>query len=258
MGWFGGSSDDASGSSSMNAKDFSSSDEAFHPSSSGDMGSLGGAAGGAGEMQQFSMALRQQIVVQQVISDLSDRAFVKCISKPSDGLSGKEAACIHATVNKCGASSIYPIDLVNRHICRVAHSNQSVYSVPDYLATSIPMLHKPSFSSSQQSCRLPSTNSSIILKPQAMEGTRMGTQEVRVRDPVCYTCFSHVAIIIQPIVSSPIIRSSWSDDWLNGYTIQRSSYPHEFTSHLGALLHLSGGNFSNLAPQCGILGVKCL
>ena len=58
-------------------------------------------ATGLGDMQQFSMALRQQIMIQTVINTLSDKAFEKCITgKPGDSLSGKEAACVNATVCK--------------------------------------------------------------------------------------------------------------------------------------------------------------
>jgi len=53
-------------------------------------------------MQQFSIALRQQMMVQTVITNLSDQAFANCLTstKVGDSLSGKEAACIHATVHK--------------------------------------------------------------------------------------------------------------------------------------------------------------
>mmetsp|Transcript_18789 Transcript_18789/g.40895 ORF Transcript_18789/g.40895 Transcript_18789/m.40895 type:complete len:80 (-) Transcript_18789:270-509(-) len=60
-----------------------------------------GAATGLGDIEQFSMALRQQMMVQTVINTLTDKAFEKCISaKPGDSLSGKEAACVNATVGK--------------------------------------------------------------------------------------------------------------------------------------------------------------
>ena len=53
------------------------------------------------ELQQVGLALQQQLLVQQVISDLTDRSYEKCVtSKPSDTLSGSQAACIKATVNK--------------------------------------------------------------------------------------------------------------------------------------------------------------
>ena len=90
---FWGSSD--SDKASDGPKDFTSSDEA-----SFDAGGYGG-GGGAMEMQQFSVALQQSVLVQTIITNLSDTAFAKCIvGKPGDSLSGKEAACIHSTVNK--------------------------------------------------------------------------------------------------------------------------------------------------------------
>ena len=68
------------------------------------MSMSGGAAGlgvGGNAMQQFALQMRQQMMVQTVINNLTDTAFEKCItSRPGDSLSGKEAACVHATVNK--------------------------------------------------------------------------------------------------------------------------------------------------------------
>merc|ERR1719162_1704065 len=53
-------------------------------------------------MQQMSMMLQQQMLVQQVINDLSDRSYEKCItSKPTETLNGTQVACVKATVNKC-------------------------------------------------------------------------------------------------------------------------------------------------------------
>jgi len=61
----------------------------------------GGGASGMEEIQQISVALQQQMMVQQVISDLSDRSYEKCVtSKPSDALNGTQVACIKSTVNK--------------------------------------------------------------------------------------------------------------------------------------------------------------
>ena len=81
-------------------KDFTSSEDAsFDSSAFGDSG--GGGSVGAMEMQEFSVALQQSVLVQTIITSLSDTAFQKCIvGKPGDSLSGKEAACIHATVGK--------------------------------------------------------------------------------------------------------------------------------------------------------------
>jgi import inner membrane translocase subunit TIM8 len=85
-------------------------EQSFSDSSSGfetggnDMSMSGGAAGlgvGGNEMQQFALQMRQQMMVQTVINNLTDKAFEKCItSRPGDSLGGKEAACVHATVNK--------------------------------------------------------------------------------------------------------------------------------------------------------------
>lgn len=64
-------------------------------------GGGGGGSASASDLQQFSVALQQSVMVQTIISNLSDTAFEKCIAaKPGDSLSGKEAACIHATVGK--------------------------------------------------------------------------------------------------------------------------------------------------------------
>jgi hypothetical protein len=79
---------------------FASSDNSFASSSVGDDPLMTSAAG-LGDMQQFSLALRQQMMVQTVINTLTDKAFEKCITgKPGDSLSGKEAACVNATVCK--------------------------------------------------------------------------------------------------------------------------------------------------------------
>lgn len=65
---------------------------------------LGGGGGNAmQEIQQFGAALQQQILIQQVITEMSDRAFTKCVSSSSmkdPQLTGKEVACIQAATNK--------------------------------------------------------------------------------------------------------------------------------------------------------------
>jgi hypothetical protein len=99
MSWWGGGSNSDGGSA---PKDFSSQEEVAMSQGSNLMASSGGGGGdGMQELQQASMALQQQMVVQQVINDLSDRAYEKCVtSKPSDTLTGSQVACIKATVNK--------------------------------------------------------------------------------------------------------------------------------------------------------------
>ena len=102
MPWWGGGDDTSS--SSTGATDYTSPDDASLGGGANMMaaGPSGGSSGGLQEMQQMSMLLQQQILVQQVINDLSDRAYEKCItSKPSAGtLSGSNVACIRSTVNK--------------------------------------------------------------------------------------------------------------------------------------------------------------
>mmetsp|Transcript_2820 Transcript_2820/g.6076 ORF Transcript_2820/g.6076 Transcript_2820/m.6076 type:complete len:127 (-) Transcript_2820:471-851(-) len=102
MGWFGG--DDSSGSSGGEGKSFTSDDAAGYGGGANMMSGGGGGGGvgnGAAEMQQMSMMLQQQMLVQQVINDLSDKSYEKCItSKPSETLSGSQVACVKATVNK--------------------------------------------------------------------------------------------------------------------------------------------------------------
>jgi len=99
MGWFGGGSTEE-----PSEKVFGNSDDMQQPTSMMmPPGSAPAGAGGSGlsEFQEFSMALQQQLVVQQVITELSNKAFQKCITSTRDStLSGKEVACIHAATNK--------------------------------------------------------------------------------------------------------------------------------------------------------------
>jgi len=99
MGWFGGSSETESTQSS----DFTSSDElnsaGFSSASSMPSSSMGGS--GMGGIEEFSMVLQQQLLVQQAVSLLTDKAFEKCIlGKPSDNLSSREAECIRSVTGK--------------------------------------------------------------------------------------------------------------------------------------------------------------
>lgn len=104
MGWWSGDGEGAGGPN--READFTSQDEASFPSSAGGGSNLmagggGGAANGMQELQQASMVIQQQMLVQQVISDLSDRSYEKCVtSKPSETLTGSQVACIKSTVNK--------------------------------------------------------------------------------------------------------------------------------------------------------------
>jgi hypothetical protein len=91
---------------SQDSKDFTSDDLSSFSADTNFASSVGDdtlmtSAAGLGDMQQFSLALRQQMMVQTVINTLTDKAFEKCITgKPGDSLSGKEAACVNATVCK--------------------------------------------------------------------------------------------------------------------------------------------------------------
>eukprot|EP00339_Tiarina_fusa_P003570 CAMPEP_0117042044 /NCGR_PEP_ID=MMETSP0472-20121206/29310_1 /TAXON_ID=693140 ORGANISM="Tiarina fusus, Strain LIS" /NCGR_SAMPLE_ID=MMETSP0472 /ASSEMBLY_ACC=CAM_ASM_000603 /LENGTH=119 /DNA_ID=CAMNT_0004753191 /DNA_START=64 /DNA_END=423 /DNA_ORIENTATION=+ len=95
MPWWGGGSESGN---SQGEADFTSHEEVSMAQS---MPAGAGGGGGMSEMQQMGMALQQQLLVQQVINDLSDRAYEKCITaRPADTLSGSQVACIKATVNK--------------------------------------------------------------------------------------------------------------------------------------------------------------
>jgi hypothetical protein len=102
MGWWSGDSDSTGG----READYTTHEESSYPTGASSGGSNvmaggGGAANGMQELQQASMVIRQQMMVQQVISDLSDRSYEKCVtSKPSDTLTGSQVACIKSTVNK--------------------------------------------------------------------------------------------------------------------------------------------------------------
>jgi len=107
MGWFGGGSSktDTSSSSSATASDFSLEEGSFGTTNFASSGSssLMSTSGGSAvaELQQFSVALQQQMLVQAVITDLCDASFARCIQgKPGDSLGGREVACVHATVGK--------------------------------------------------------------------------------------------------------------------------------------------------------------
>ncbi len=102
--WSRGSDDS---NKSQESKDFTSDDLSSFPASDNNFASFGGSGGadsvaaGLGEMQQFSLGLQQQMMVQTVINTLTEKAFEKCMTgKPSDSLTGKDVACVNATVCK--------------------------------------------------------------------------------------------------------------------------------------------------------------
>jgi hypothetical protein len=101
MGWFGGSNSNAASSSSTSTTDFRSEDtNAFQGVSSSNFATPSSSSNTT-ELEQFSVALQHQMLVQAVITSMSDTAFNRCIQgKPGDSLSGRDVACIHATVGK--------------------------------------------------------------------------------------------------------------------------------------------------------------
>jgi hypothetical protein len=101
MSWFGGGSKD-DGSSGAGGKDFTNpSETAGFGGSSNFAPSSNSASSAVAELQQASIMLQQQMLVQQVINDLTDRGYEKCVTgRPPEQLSGSQAACIRSTVNK--------------------------------------------------------------------------------------------------------------------------------------------------------------
>jgi hypothetical protein len=95
MGRFGGG---GSREETPPCHDFSNGSTTFEDLSSSAPSSMGS----GNKLQDFSMAIQQQMIVQKVISKLTDRAFHKCItsSKSLDSLSGVQVACIYSMVNE--------------------------------------------------------------------------------------------------------------------------------------------------------------
>jgi Tim10/DDP family zinc finger len=116
MSWFGGGSK-SDDSSSAGGKDFTNPGEtAGFGGGSNFAGSSSSSAGNAAaELQQASIMLQQQMLVQQVINDLTDRGYEKCITgRPSEQLSGSQAACIRSTVNKWLDTNEFMTDRLGR------------------------------------------------------------------------------------------------------------------------------------------------
>jgi len=130
MSWFGGGKKEESPAE----KGFMSDDASAMGGAGVDISSLGGGSmdgGGTGmsEFQQFSLSLQQQMVVQQAISDLSQRAFDKCVTKMNDPrLGGKEVACIHAVTNKWLDSNEYMVGRLAKKQQAMMQQQQGGYS----------------------------------------------------------------------------------------------------------------------------------
>jgi Tim10/DDP family zinc finger len=102
MSWFGGGNKKESSSSETGYMD---QPHDYVPYSSGSgsssMPATGGSSSAASELQQFTLGLQQQLLIQQAIGDMSEKAFKVCIAASRDNkLSGKEVACIHSVTNK--------------------------------------------------------------------------------------------------------------------------------------------------------------
>lgn len=98
MSWFGlGGSKEDSGSSTEKGFMDGGVDDQFASSMPVQSGS-----GGVSDFQQFSMALQQQMLIQTVITDLTQRSFEKCVTSATKDpkLTGKEVACVYSITNK--------------------------------------------------------------------------------------------------------------------------------------------------------------
>lgn len=102
MGWFGGGSSDPASPSETGFSDFSDDGASAAGGGPNMYAGAGGGGGGLSEFQEFSMNLQQQVLVQQVITELSHKAFEKCCatSTRDTQLTGKEVACVNAITNK--------------------------------------------------------------------------------------------------------------------------------------------------------------
>ena len=99
--WFGGSGSSDRNTKDTGPKDFSSSEEQSYPTASNMMNPMGGGGGALQELQQFQIMIQQSLLVQEVIGELTELSFEKCITgKPNDQLTGKEVACTHSVVGK--------------------------------------------------------------------------------------------------------------------------------------------------------------
>eukprot|EP00527_Entomoneis_sp_CCMP2396_P000169 CAMPEP_0198154512 /NCGR_PEP_ID=MMETSP1443-20131203/68635_1 /TAXON_ID=186043 /ORGANISM="Entomoneis sp., Strain CCMP2396" /LENGTH=129 /DNA_ID=CAMNT_0043821191 /DNA_START=497 /DNA_END=886 /DNA_ORIENTATION=- len=100
MSWFGGGS--SGGNEGSSEKSFAPDAGAASFSSSSQELDLGGGGGNAmAELQQAGMAIQQQMLIQQVITELAEKSFNKCITTTKDPkLSSREISCIQAATNK--------------------------------------------------------------------------------------------------------------------------------------------------------------
>lgn len=116
------------------ARDFTSSDEAAFDSGSSlslPSSSIGGSnnagAAAAAEMQQYIGAIQEQMIIQETITDISDKAFEKCVTKPNESLSGKEAACMQAVTLKWLDTNQFMMKRMQKKMSSGQNQNQAAF-----------------------------------------------------------------------------------------------------------------------------------
>lgn len=128
MSWFGGGSkkdDQIETTPERGFSDLGGSSSSYNTSpnmyGSGSGGGVSGSSNinnnsGLQEFQEFSVALQQQVLVQTVITDLTQKAFSKCCATATTNntLTGKEAACISAVTNKWLDSNEFLVERLQR------------------------------------------------------------------------------------------------------------------------------------------------
>jgi Tim10/DDP family zinc finger len=84
--------------------------------------------GSLADLQEFSLGVQEQVVIQQVITDMADKAFVKCIAAFKDPkLSGREVACIAAVSNKWLDTNSFLEGRMARKMQQQAQQQQGMY-----------------------------------------------------------------------------------------------------------------------------------
>ncbi|CAM9741706.1 unnamed protein product [Discosporangium mesarthrocarpum] len=104
MSWFGKGKEETPKPSQESFMGDTAPSSDFGPSAGMDSGPNlgGGARGGASgaALQEALASAQQNALVQQIVSKLTETAFMKCVERPSSSLSSKEQSCINATVLK--------------------------------------------------------------------------------------------------------------------------------------------------------------
>ena len=97
MGWFSGGSSD-----NEPPRSYDDTSSMVGDSGGGFSESEAMSASGSASLQQLAASIQQQTLVQQIITDITNEAMIKCITgAPKDGkLTSSQVSCIHSTVNK--------------------------------------------------------------------------------------------------------------------------------------------------------------